>query len=227
MFFSHDAIKKLTKSEREVVSDVFIFDPSAKTEIYCLVVIKGQRELPNARSSDKRISAIPQNYKTMLDQQTAGFGSKNPSGEKEFFFSLSVMSFSEIEFIELPYCVSSQIETLDQQITFGDVGGNFLDADFLRNPTFRLRVLRPMQYSIRVELDRSAYVMLYLVKDSNSNQAKESEDCLSLPFQNFLEASNPKFYFQGISSLDLDLEEGNYFLIASIQSISKKIMETP
>ena len=84
-----------------------------------------------------------------------------------------------------------------------------------------------MQYNFRVELDRSAFVMLYLVKDSQTEGSKESDDCLSLPFQNFLEAWNPKFYFQGISCLDLELPTGNYFLIVSIQSITKKIMESP
>ena len=70
IFFSHDSIKKFTKSDREVVSDVFIFDPSSKTEVYCLVVIKGQRELPNARSVDKRISMIPQNYRAQIGSTT-------------------------------------------------------------------------------------------------------------------------------------------------------------
>jgi hypothetical protein len=137
------------------------------------------------------------------------------------------MSFSEIDFIELPYPVQSQVQTLQQTIIFDDIGGNFLDSDFLKNPIFRLQVLRPQQFKIKVELDRSAYVMLYLVKDINQGNFHQSEDCLSLPFVNFLDAVNPKFYFQGISCLCVELEVGNYFVVVSIQSITKKILETP
>jgi hypothetical protein len=103
-------------------------------------------------------------------------------------------------------------------IGYEDIGGNLLDFNFLNNPTYKITVYKPMHYKIQVELDKSAYVMLYLVKSNVQNQQNQNldEDCTNLPLSAFVNSNNPGFYFQGISHLKAELEQGDYYLIVSI-----------
>jgi hypothetical protein len=40
VFFSHDHLKQVKRSDREVISDAFIFEPSKKTRLFVLVLLK-------------------------------------------------------------------------------------------------------------------------------------------------------------------------------------------
>ena len=44
VLYSHDFLRKLTYSDREIVSDVFIFEASAKTEMYNLTILKSNAD---------------------------------------------------------------------------------------------------------------------------------------------------------------------------------------
>lgn len=68
-----DAIRTCPYSERELLTDVFIFEASDTVEHYALVVLKGDNKNKEAEIED------------------------------ETYFSLTVLSFVEIEIIEMPF----------------------------------------------------------------------------------------------------------------------------
>ena len=134
VFYSHDFLRKLTYSDREMLSDVFIFEASEKVEMYTLVILKS-------------------NTDTLYFDNI----------EEETFFSLYVQSFMEVQVLELPYRIKTQEEKICGEFNEKSCGGPFISPGFLDNEAFILDLSEASEIELKLEGPRDCFIMLYII----------------------------------------------------------------
>lgn len=142
VFYSHDFLKHMKKSQREVYSDAFVFESSTAIRIFVLVLLN-----PN-KSRENLAQAM------------------------EAFFTLGFYSWDDLEMVEMPFPIWKQQEVIYDIVRPLDCGGNILDQEFLHNPTYLLTTSEKLQFTIVAETQQKAFLMIYLVKAPDSKTGK-------------------------------------------------------
>ena len=71
--------------------------------------------------------------------------------EDETFFSLYVLSFMEIQVLELPYRIKRQQEKIIGNLDEKNCGGSFVSPEFMNNESFILDIFESVEIELKFE----------------------------------------------------------------------------
>ena len=95
-----------------------------------------------------------------------------------------MISFIEIELIELPYRKIKQREICKGEFTEKNIGGNILSPNFLANPKYLLTVKEKDDYHFKVEGPKASSLMIVIIPIGDLNLTKQH--LATLPLENFV-----------------------------------------